>query len=59
MARPRAKEPKKQFTLMMKQSDVDALDEIASEMGRSRSEVMRRYVKMGMRIINKKRIAKK
>lgn len=48
MARPKIKEPKQQYTLMLKPSVVDELDKLANELELSRSLLMSNFIESGL-----------
>ena len=48
MGRPKVKEPKQQYTLMLKPSVVEELDKLAKEVELSRSQLMSNLIEMGI-----------
>jgi len=48
MVRPRAKEPKQQYTLMLKPSVVEEIDKLAHEVELSRSQLMANLIESGL-----------
>ncbi len=48
MGRPPIKEPKQQFTIMLKPSVVKEIDRIAERLGLTRSQLMANYIDFGM-----------
>lgn len=55
MARPKAKEPKQQFTVMLKPSIVKEIDKLADKIEISRSQLMANLIEIGLdnaRVLN-------
>jgi len=48
MARPKAKEAKKQYTVMLKPSVVEEIDRLADKLELSRSQFMSNLIEMGI-----------
>jgi len=48
MGRPPIKEPKQQYTIMLKPSVVKEIDRIAERLGLTRSQLMANYIEFGM-----------
>ena len=48
MGRPPIKEPKQQYTIMLKPSVVKEIDRIAERIGLTRSQLMANYIEFGM-----------
>ena len=48
MARPKVKEPKKQYTIMLKPSVVKEIDRIAEKLELSRSQMMSNIIDVGL-----------
>ena len=48
MGRPPIKEPKQQYTIMLKPSVVKEIDRIAERIGLTRSQLMGNYIEFGM-----------
>jgi hypothetical protein len=48
MGRPKLKEPKQQYTIMLRPSVVKEIDRIAERVGLTRSQLMGNYIEFGM-----------
>lgn len=48
MGRPSVKEPKQQYTIMLRPSVVKEIDRIAERVGLTRSQLMGNYIEFGM-----------
>jgi hypothetical protein len=48
MARPKIKEPKKQYTVMLRPSVVDEIDKLAKKLGLSRSQLMANLIDVAL-----------